>query len=329
MNSIDLIHVNNTRNLKHMKNHMKNRMKRHKTPTVIVFGLLGLLWGASFLLIKISLRGLNPAQVGLCRLALGAATLTVVMLVTHRPWPRDANIFKHLAVIAVFMFVLPVALYSWTGQFLSPSLSAVLNATTPLMTLIIGAIALRSERLTARQIGGVLLGAAGIILVLAPWEKQPGGERLTVAAGSPRFWLAALACLAATCCYGCAYVWMRRFLVPTGEARDPVGLTAMQLLIAAALAAAISPWNGVFGSIPRLSIPVIIAILILGVFSTGLGYLWNTDITAQWGSLRASQVTYLTPLVGIALGAVILHEPIALHHLAGTAVVLIAIACSR
>jgi drug/metabolite transporter (DMT)-like permease len=327
MNSIDLIHVNNTRNLKHMRN-MKH-MKNHKTPTVVLFSLLGLLWGASFLLIKISLRGLNSAQVGLFRLALGAATLTAVMLVTHRPWPRGANIFKHLAVIAVFMFVLPVALYSWAGQFLPSSLSAVLNATTPLMTLIIGAIALRSERLTARQIGGVLLGAAGIILVLAPWERRLAGERLMVAAGSPRFWLAALACLAATCCYGCAYVWMRRFLVPTGAARDPVGLTAVQLLIAAALTAAISPWNGAFDSIPRLSVSTIIAILILGVFSTGLGYLWNTDITARWGSLRASQVTYLTPLVGIALGAVILHEPIALHHIAGTAAVLIAIACSR
>jgi drug/metabolite transporter (DMT)-like permease len=122
---------------------------------------------------------------------------------------------------------------------------------------------------------------------------------------------------------------MRRFLVPTGTARDPVGLTAVQLLIAATLTVAISPWNGAFDSIPRLSVSTIIAILILGVFSTGLGYLWNTDITARWGSLRASQVTYLTPLVGIALGAVILHEPIALHHIAGTAAVLIAIACSR
>ena len=117
--------------------------------------------------------------------------------------------------------------------------------------------------------------------------------------------------------------------MPTGAARDPVGLTAVQLLIAAALTAAISPWNGAFDSIHRLSVSTIIAILILGVFSTGLGYLWNTDITARWGSLRASQVTYLTPLVGIALGAIILHEPIAFHHIAGTAAVLIAIACSR
>lgn len=302
-----------------------------RTPTIVLFGLLGLLWGGSFLLIKISLDGLTPAQVGLSRLALGAVTLTAVMVVTRRPWPRGRRMFGHLAVVAVLLFVLPVALYSWAGQFLPSSLSAVLNATTPLMTLVVSGIALRRERLTARKVAGVLLGAAGITGVLAPWQNpaSPGG--LATAAGEPLFWVAVTACLAATLCYGGAYVWMRRFLLPAAATAtyDPVSLTATQLLIATALTAAVAPWSGVFASAPELSLPVVVSMLVLGVLCTGLGYLWNTTITARWGAVRASQVTYLTPLVGIALGAAILAEPITWNQLAGTAAVLCGIALTR
>ncbi len=294
---------------------------------MLLFALLGVLWGASFLLIRISLQGLNPAQVGLLRLALGAATLTVIMLATRRPWPCEPRLLGHLTVVAVLLFVIPVALYSWAGQFLPSSLSAVLNATTPLMTLLVSALALRGERLRPAQVGGVLLGAAGIALVVAPWQGSG-----TTGPPADASWPAIAACLLATLSYGCAYTWLRKFLLGPATAktaRDPLSLTAVQLLIATLLTALAAPWTDVFATVPRLDTPIVIAMLVLGVFSTGIGYLWNTSITARWGAVRASQVTYLTPIVGVVLGAAILAEPIGWLQLAGTATVLAGIALTQ
>ncbi|MFT4052039.1 MAG: DMT family transporter [Microbacterium sp.] len=302
-------------------------MRSATVPTSALFGLLGLLWGASFLLIRIGLEGFSPAQVGLLRLSLGAATLTVVMLVSRRRWPTEPGLLGHLAVVAVLLFVIPVALYSWAGQHLPSSLAAVLNATTPLMTLVVGAVALRAECVTVRQGIGVVLGAAGVVVLTAPWQDAADA----VPADGQRG-LAVLACLGATASYGCAYTWMRAFLV-AGNARQPqpdaLALTAAQLVIATVITVAASPWTGVFAVVPHVTANVAVSVLLLGVFSTGLGYVWNTTITARWGAVRASQVTYLTPVVGVILGALILGERIGWEQLAGTAIVFGGIALTQ
>ncbi|MFT3799191.1 DMT family transporter [Microbacterium sp.] len=292
-------------------------------PTAILFLVLGVLWGASFLLIKVGLRGLTPAQVGLLRLALGALTLTAVMLVTRRAWPREPRLLGNLAVTAVLLFAIPVALYSWAGQFLPSGVSAILNAATPLMTLLVSAVALRGERLRSVQVWGILIGAAGIVLVVSPWQGARAGETV-----SGLHWPAVMACLLATLSYGCAYTWMRTLLHSPAAKRgtlDPLSLTTVQLLIATLLSAAVAPWTGALEAPRSVDAMIVTAMLILGVFSTGIGYLWNTSITASWGPVRASQVTYLTPVVGVALGAFILAEPVDVLQLIGTAVVLVGI----
>ena len=122
---------------------------------MLKFVVLGMLWGGSFLLIKICLTGLSAPQVGLMRLGIGCVVLSLAAVITHRHWPRNMRQHYSLCLVSVFMFVLPVNLYSWAGQFIPSSISAILNATTPIMTVLVAAIGLPNSRPGLRQITGV------------------------------------------------------------------------------------------------------------------------------------------------------------------------------
>lgn len=309
--------------------------ERRTIPTLALFILLGTLWGASFLLIKIGLEGLSPTQVGISRIGFGAITLAVIMVFSRRQWPTDARQLAHLLVLSFFMFVFPITLFSWAGQYIPSALSAIINATTPLMTLAVSGIALRSERLRVQQVIGVLIGAAGVLLLVSPWQS------LSETAATPRsddlaIW-AIVAGLGATLSYAIAFTWMRRFLLPATRSStmavtpplDALSITATQMAFAFLILLAASPWSGVFSTPIMLNTRVVTAILILGIFGTGIGYLWNTMITAAWGPTRASQVTYLTPMVGVVLGTLLLGETLHWYEPIGGLVVLIGIAISQ
>ena len=162
--------------------------------SVIRLTLLACLWGASFLFIKVALRGLSPVQIVLGRLALGAAVLLVVVALRREPLPRSRTQWGHLAVAAVVANIIPYFLFGWGEQRISSALAGVLNATTPLFTLVF-ALATRTEpRTTAIRVAGLLLGFAGALVVMAPWRSGIGVGSLSGQA----------ACLLAAASYGVA-----------------------------------------------------------------------------------------------------------------------------
>jgi drug/metabolite transporter (DMT)-like permease len=276
--------------------------------------LLALVWGASFLFIKVGLEGLSPPQVVLGRLAGGAAALAAVSLVARRPLPRDPAVWGHLLVVALLLCVVPFALFSWAETRISSSLASIYNATTPLMTILVALAALPAERPTRARLLGLLTGFAGVVLVLGPWHL-----------GSGRSVLGELACLGATACYGTATVYLRRFVSPRGlpavtAATVQVGLGAVVMLVAAPFVAA-QPVH--------LTPRVVAAVLTLGALGTGLAYVWLTNIVAGWGATNAATVTYLTPLVGVVLGVVLLGETVTWNEPVGAAVVVLGIAISQ
>ncbi|MEU8382088.1 DMT family transporter [Streptosporangium sp. NPDC048865] len=255
---------------------------------------LALTWGASFLFIKVALTGLSPAQTVLGRLVLGALTLVAIMLVTRRRWPRRPVFWAHMGVVALVLCVVPFLLFAWAGQYIPSGLSSIYNATTPLMTMLVTLAALRQERLGTAGVLGLLLGATGVAVVLAPWDL--GGR-----AGP---WWAQAACLGATFCYGLAFAYTRRFVLAYGH--DAPTVAAAQVGVAALVMLALSPLLAT-GPV-RLDLPVVASMAVLGVLGTGLAYVWNTSVIAGWGAATASTVTYLTPLVGVVLGVVVLGE---------------------
>ncbi|MBO0899835.1 EamA family transporter [Cellulomonas sp. zg-ZUI222] len=256
-----------------------------------------LVWGSSFLFMKVALDGLSPTQVASGRLWLGALAMLVVMVVLRRPWPRGWRTWGHLAVLGVLLCVVPFELFAWAGQYLASGLSSILNATTPLMTSLAVAAVLPAERLTARQRLGLAVGGLGVVVVMAPWTYVGAGA---VDASLP----AVLACLGATACYGLGMTYLRRFVMPLGlpaetVAAGQIGVGALLVLLAAPVVAT--------GPV-TLTWPIVLSMVALGALGTGMAYVWNTRVVVAWGAQRASTVTYLTPVVGVVLGILVLGE---------------------
>src|SRR5256714_11627008 len=174
------------------------------------FALLAVVWGASFLFIKVGLGGLSPAQVALARVALGALALAFVLALRRRPLPRDPVLWGHLAVVSVLLCVVPFLLFSWAEQYIPSGLASIFNATTPLVTMLLAAAALPEERFTPPRVFGLLLGFLGVLTIVGVWHGIDVSHQLT----------AQLACLGATTCYGAWFVYLRRFVSPRGT--DPV-----------------------------------------------------------------------------------------------------------
>jgi drug/metabolite transporter (DMT)-like permease len=155
--------------------------------------------------------------------------LLIVVALRREPLPRSLVAWWHLAVAAVVANIIPYFLFGWGEQRISSALAGVLNATTPLFTLVF-ALATRTEaRTTAVRVAGLLLGFIGALVVLAPWRVGTGPGSLSGQA----------ACLLAAACYGVAFVYMRRFL--TGRGFPPLALAASQLTAATVLLALVAP----------------------------------------------------------------------------------------
>lgn len=292
-----------------------SRDTKPPAPLLAQFLLLAATWGSSFLFVAVGLEGLSPTQVVLARLVLGAAALAVIMAVTRRPLPRDPTLWAHLAVVALLLCVVPFLLFAWAQQQISSGLASIYNATTPLLTMLVALLALSDERPTQTRLTGLLLGFAGVLVVLGPWR---GVGPDTGLAGQA-------ACLAATTCYGAAFVYLRRYV--SGRGYDAPTLAFGQVAVGAAVMLLAAPW---IASQPvQLSGRVVASTLLLGVAGTGLAYVWNNNIVAGWGATNASTVTYVTPLVGVLLGVVVLGERLTWNQPLGAVLVLVGIAVGQ
>ena len=278
------------------------------------FAFLALAWGASFLFIKVGLEGMSAGQVVLGRMVSGALTLVLISLVRRQRIPRDAALWGHLLVVAVLLCVVPYLLFAWAEGHISSGLASIYNATTPLMTMAVAMIALPDEPRTGDRLLGLVLGFAGVVVILSPWNGL-GGSSL----------LGQLACLGATACYGVAFTYLRRFVSPRGlpavtVATVQVGLGALVMVLLAPVVAT-GPMH--------LTWPVVACVVALGALGTGFAFVWNTNIVAAWGATSASTVTYLTPVVGVVLGALFLGEHLTWSEPLGALLVVIGIMASQ
>ena len=272
--------------------------------------LLALLWGSSFLWIKLALDGLSPVQLVLVRLALGAAVLAVVVRIRRLRLPRDRTTWLHLTLAALVANAIPYLLFAIGEQTVSSSLAGALNATTPLWTLGVGLAARTERQVTTVRVIGLLVGFAGALVILAPWNAPSPG-----AIGG------ALACLGAAASYGLSYVYMGRRLA--GRGLSPLVLSAAQLTAATGLLLLVTPAAGLQPI--QLTPAVLAAITILGALGTGTAYVLNYRLITDEGPTATSTVTYLLPVVAVVLGIVFLSEPAAAHLLIGTGIVLVGI----
>ncbi|TQO20168.1 drug/metabolite transporter (DMT)-like permease [Rhodoglobus vestalii] len=279
--------------------------------TSLRFAAAGLVWGSSFLFMKVALDGVSFGQVAWSRAVLGALTLVVIFALSRRRLPRQPIVWAHFAVLSLFFAVFPYLLFAWAEQFVSSGLASIYNATTPIMTAVFATLVFRVEKLTRAQILGITLGIFGVLVIISPW--QAGDIRGSL--------LGQLACLGAASCYGIAMSYQRRFVTPYRVA----GVTSATLTIgiAAAIFLILTPLVAI-GPV-TLTLPVVASLLALGILGTGVAYVWNYRVLAEWGPTRTSTVTYITPVIGVILGFIVLKETLSWHEPVGAVLVILGV----
>ncbi len=283
----------------------------HNALLITQFILAGVVWGASFLFMKVALEGMAPGQIAWARILLGAMTLGVFMLLRRERLPRRLRIWMHMTVIAAVFCLGPFMLFAWAQQYITSGLASIYNATTPIMTAIMAWAVFRVEKLRLMQIVGILLGMLGVIVIIAPWQGLDFSQSL----------LAQAACLGATACYGFSLAYLRRF-VPAGT-MNPLVTVFMFVGIAAMMMLLLTP---VLALAPvRLDFWIVASVLILGCIGTGVTFIWNQNLLEAWGPTGVSTVTYITPVIGVLLGVVVLGESLHWNEPLGAVFVLLGI----
>ncbi len=275
---------------------------------------LGLVWGCSFLFIKQGLTFLTPFGVAFGRCALGALTLTIYLKIRKLNLPTDPKIWFKLWIVSLLLNSIPGVLFAQAQTEVTSILAGIINATTPLMRLLVMLLIFRDEKLTGNQIFGLIIGALGIATVFGIWNGV----------GSNPMW-AILMLLAAVFCYGLSFPFSKRYVIPLQLPSEV--LAATQLIMATVTLVPFYLFDGIAEDDYRV-IPLL-SMLALGIFGSGFAYIWNFQVIKGAGSAVASTVTYITPLVAVIMGLVFLSEPLTWNEPIGGLIVLVGAAISQ
>ena len=225
--------------------------------------------------------------------AIGGATLMLYCALTRTKLPNKWREWGHIAFVALLLNAIPGYLFAVGETHVSSVMAGLLNATTPLMTVLVITVGFREQRININQAIGVVIGFFGIVLV--------AGALTGLSSSS---WHGVLELLGATLCYGISFPYSRRYVNVLDY--PPRSLAATQVFCSAILLAPFALVSGVTSA--PWSAKAIWGILILGALGTGFAYIWNFRNVRLAGSLIASTVTYITPVVATILGIWLLNE---------------------
>ena len=272
--------------------------------------LLGAVWGASFIFIKIGVQEMAPETLVMLRLVIAAVVMLGVLYARGRRLPTRWRTWADFVFLGVVGLIFPYMLITWSEQAIPSGMAAILNATTPLFTLLVTYMWTREERLSGLRKLGVALGFAGVVVAV-------GIEDLDLARADTQ---AQLAVLAAAACYAISGTYARRAFRGM-----PALVPATGQMLAGALL--ITPYALVMRGIPvpLPSATAIGAVVALAVFGTALAYILLYWLIERIGATRSSMVTYLLPPFALLYGALFLGETIAPNALLGLVLVVIGI----
>lgn len=266
------------------------------------FIALGLVWGLSFLFVELALISFTPIGIAFLRGLLGAVSLLVLVAVTRQKLPRVWRHWLHISIVAVLLNAAPGFLFALGQEKVSSSIAGVINATTPLMTVLIIISFFRDQTPTFDQFLGIVVGFFGILLVM---EIFSSSNQASIAG--------VITLLMATLCYGLAMPYAKRFVSPLPY--SPYVLAASQVSASAALTALPAIlWGITHDAITGTSLA---GIALLGVLGTGVAYVWNYRNIELAGSVVASSVTYITPVVAVIAGVLVLGDQLSPSQVAG------------
>jgi drug/metabolite transporter (DMT)-like permease len=268
--------------------------------------LLGAIWGASFMFIKIGVSEMGPMTFAMLRVLIASAVLYVILRVKGQRLPSEKKTWKHLAFMGFFNALVPFGLMAWGTQHIASGLSSILNATMPLFTFTLAVLS-GGERPNGSRIAGLLVGFGGILILTAP--KLRGGIDVS-------FW-GELAVIAGSLSYAIATVYARRNLKGQPPLVASLGQVSMGCLFLIPFSLLEQPWT------MRPSLEATGALLTLGILGTALAYLIYYRLLQGVGATVTSLVTYIAPIFGIFWGWLILDERLSWHAFAALGLILV------
>ncbi|WP_262031407.1 DMT family transporter [Microvirga sp. Mcv34] len=273
-----------------------------------LLAMLSVVWGGSFLFIGVAVRELPPLTIVALRVVTAAAALLLVLRLMKVELPRGRQAWAAFLGMSVLNNVIPFTLIVWSQGHIASGLASILNATTPLFTVIVAHYLTVDERLTGQRLAGVIVGFAGVAVMIG------AAAFVSLDAGI----LAQLAVLGAALSYGFAGVFGRRFktmgIPPLATATGQVTVSSALLLPAALIVD--RPWT-----LAMPSTGAILSLVALGLVSTAFAYLMFFRLLARAGATNVGLVTFLIPVSAILLGVLVLGETLAPRHMAGMALI--------
>lgn len=268
--------------------------------------LTSLVWASAFIAIRIAVPEAGPVWLAASRVGIGFLVLLPYAIWRGMVWPEGRGQWGLIVGMALLNVVVPFILIAWAGQAIEASVLALLMGTGPFLALLGSHLMTEDDRLTPRKLMSVLLGFSGIVVLVGP-------SIFAGLAGGPL--MAKLAALGASVCYVTAGLLIRRITMP------PVRLACLALAIGTI---ALIPLALMTEGLPPhgLSTPALWSLIYLGVFPTGIAYIVRFTLIRAIGYSRFSLSINLVPVFGVALGVVILGEPLSLNLIAALALVL-------
>lgn len=272
------------------------------------FWALGVIWGSSFLLIKVGVAELTPLQLVAMRVGTAAIAMLLTLRLTRQHFPKDWRSRRDLIIVGLVNTTIPFFLITWGEQSIDSGLATVLNATVPLFSLVIAHFALQDERITGMKLLGLLSGFVGVVVLAS--RSLGSMEAASPLAGQ-------LAVLGASMCYAWATVYVRRNL----RHLKPMVVSSGALLTAAVVTLVVTLVVDGVPTLGDISTSTLGAVLTLGLVNTYIAYLLFYWIIDRWGATRATLVTYVMPPVGLGLGVMFLGEQLDAYLILGSVLI--------
>jgi len=275
----------------------------------LLLWILSVLWGGAFFFAAVAVKEVPPLTLVFCRVSLAALTLFIFIKFKGEEFPLGWPFVSAFLLMGFFNNLIPFSLLFWAQTSIPSGLASILNATTPIFSILVAHFLLADEKMAANKVAGVVLGFAGVAVLF-------GGNALT---GVSVTTLGIAACLGAALSYGFASVFGRRFralgVTPSIGALGQLSATTIMMLPIVIFID--QPW-----SLPIPGNQALLAIVALAVASTALAYLIYFQILESAGAVNAALVTLVIPVTAILLGTVFLDEELASRHYVGMALIL-------
>lgn len=264
--------------------------------------------------IRVGVQELRPVEVVFIRTAIAALGLCAVIYLRRVPIPKDWRTRSFLAIIGLGNVVAPFMLITWSEQYIASGLAAVLQASAALFALVIAHFFFADDRISPQKVVGLITGFIGVIVLFS--DKLVGGDQNAIAG--------MLGMVLSSLCYA-SFTSLGRKVIQGNVA--PIILAGSSMLVASVVTAPLAFFTeGGFTPLATVTTDTLLSMLVLGLVNTFIAYLFYYFIVAELGVARASMVTYITPPVGVILGAVFLQEPVGLTLVLGGGLIFAGIA---